>query len=642
MIPTPEQQKIIEHDSTKNGRILAGPGTGKSWTSVSLIGRLLETHPEINIRLLTFTRAATQELEKKVNKANIVFKPSTIHSFALSLLLHSSEVTSFPRPLRIPDTWEVEKLIRPDIARRLRRRGFSKVRKNTIKELEHELSAQWQSLEQGVKLLADIDPYLRNAYVGLWDQHRCAFGYTLLAELPYRAVSAIEDLDIPVEPTDLLVVDEYQDLNEADIRLIRLLHNKGAKVIAIGDDDQSIYRFRMAAPEGIRRFPIEFGNCQDYKLTISQRCGENILNAATTVIETAPDRPKKASLTFKRETPPGSFYYLRFENDEEEIIGAADIIQARHKAGIPLGEIAVLVRSQVPTWANLLILELTKRDIDAVDTDWIMSEFQNNAVRRGLARLRLIIDRKDSLAWWTLIKLHRGISPEFYDYVYEFANGQKEKFGESLLRLYPNFPDAPTSNSAKVASQLIAKLIEDIDKIDLNNVVLDETGWGGWVLNQIGRPQFTDDAIKIFERIGRDIPVKNGLGYFLGQLEPTARDLTTQSDAVRIMTITKSKGLTVNTCIVMGVEEGIIPHPKGDEGEERRLLYVAITRATEMSILTFAHRRTGPTARQGIPNVNRPRGRCTLLENLPIGQYQNGKDVILRLQQDAKVKVDYH
>jgi len=111
--------------------------------------------------------------------------------------------------------------------------------------------------------------------------------------------------------------------------------------------------------------------------------------------------------------------------------------------------------------------------------------------------------------------------------------------------------------------------------------------------------------------------------------------LATQSDAVRIMTITKSKGITVNTCIVMGVERGIIPHPKGKEEEERRLLYVAMTRATEMSIFTFARLREKQTAWHGEPNVNRPRGRSPLLESLPKGQHRDGRETIKELIAEA-------
>ena len=161
-----------------------------------------------------------------------------------------------------------------------------------------------------------------------------------------------------------------------------------------------------------------------------------------------------------------------------------------------------------------------------------------------------------------------------------------------------------------------------------------ETGWGGWIIEQLDPSQLSCEAIRLFEEVGRVVPPDQGVDYFLGQLEPVAKDLATQTDAVRVMSMTASKGLTVNTCIVMGVEKGLIPHPRNDdENEERRLLYVAMTRATDMCVLTFARRRSGPTARQGTPNVNRQRGRSTLLENLPvIGDWQEGAQLIDQLR----------
>lgn len=636
MLPTQEQQRIIEHNPSKNGRVLAGPGTGKSWTCVALISHLSSTHQNLSVRLLTFTRAATQELEKKVNKAKLVtVKPTTIHSFALSLLLHNPQAANLPQPIRIPDDWELKKLIHSDIARLLRERGFKKVNVKKIEKLETELSARWQSLDDNAQLIANLEPQIRNAYIGLWETHRSIFGYTLLAELPFRAGNAIEDFDLNTDPMDLLIVDEYQDLNEADIRLIRLLKEKGARVLAIGDDDQSIYGFRMAAPEGIRRFREEFGNCEDYRLTISQRCSKNILDAATMLIETATDRPPKPPLVFKQGSAHGSFLYLRFNNEKEEVDGVVNLIQARRSAGVPLGEIAVLVRSQVDTWSNLLMPELSKRGIQAVSTDWIDSVFRTAEVRKGLAKLRLVVDRTDSLAWWTLLHLEKGISQEFCDFIFNTASHNQAKFGETLLRLFPDFSGAPTVNSTSAASRLVNQVLEDIGQINPNDAELDDTGWARWVIDRIGREYLNDDAIQLFEETGKLIPTKQGLGYFLGQLEPVAQDLATQCDAVRIMTITKSKGITVNTCIVMGVENGIIPHPKGKREEELRLLYVAMTRATEISIFTFAHLREKQTAWHGEPNVNRPRGRCPLLESLPIGQYQEGREIIKKLM--AKV-----
>ena len=635
MHPTDEQQRVIDHDPSRNGRVLAGPGTGKSWTSVALIRHLLETHPHIHVRMVTFTRAATRDLAEKIGQANLdVAQPSTIHSFALSLLLRNPEAANLPLPLRIPDSWETKGLIRPDIARRLRKQGFDEVKVPTVKKLELEMAAQWQSLDDGLQLLAELEPQVRNAYVGLWDIHRRTYGYTLLAELPFRAGNALEDFDVVVDPLDFLVVDEYQDLNEADIRLIRLLKERGSGVFAIGDDDQSIYGFRMAAPEGIRRFPEEFGDCQAYELTISQRCGENIISAATMLIETAPDRPRKAPLTFREGIDPGRFFYLRFENDAAEIKGVADLIYARYRAGVPLGEIAVLVRSQVHAWARQLVPALAARGIDAVDTDWIEACLCHPQLRAGLARLRLAVDREDSPAWWTLLTLERGVAQSFCEYIYETAINTKQTFGETLLRLYPEFLGAPTQASARSAARLVCRTLEEIEELDIEGAELGETGWGGWILDVLNDSHLGENAVRMFEEVGRVVPVDRGLGYFLGQLEPIARDLATQSDAVRIMTMTGSKGVTVNTCVVMGVERNLIPHPRGRVDEERRLLYVAMTRATDMCVLTFAGRREGQIARHGTPSVNRPRGRSPLLENLPIGRWQPARHVVDQLMRE--------
>ena len=629
MPPSVEQQRIVDHDPSRNGRVLAGPGTGKSWTSIALIKSLRRTHPHLRIRMLTFTRAAAQDLARKVGDAKLsVPQPSTIHSFALTLLMRHPQTASMPTPLRISDSWEAEQLIRRDLARCLRELDFEKVTVRMVKKLEQELSARWQSLDDSLELLADLQPQLRNAYVGLWQTHRHVYGYTLLSELPFRAGNAVEDFGAGFGPVDFLIVDEYQDLNEADIRLIRLLQERGCRILAIGDDDQSIYSFRMAAPEGIRRFPHEFGDCEDYRLSISQRCGENILDAATMLIETTPGRPRKPSITFKEGANPGRYWYLRFDDDKDEVEGVADLIHLRHRAGVPLREIAVLVRSQVDTWARQLIPALAKRGIEAVDTDSVKRSLHAPELRVGLATLRLVVDREDSLAWWTLLKLEKGVAEGFCDYIYGMAARHDEAFGAALLRLYPAFSGAPAARSARAAAKLVSKVLEHTGELDVERAKLGQTGWGGWTIDVLDRTRLTDDVVRMFEKVGRAIRTDRGLGYFLGQLEPVARDLATQSDGVRIMTMTASKGLTVNTCVVMGVERNLIPHPRGRLDEECRLLYVAMTRAEEMCVLTFAARRKGQIARHGAPNVGRPRGRCPLLENLPIGQWRNGRDVL--------------
>ena len=126
-IPTPEQALILEHDIRRHARILAGPGTGKSATVVALIEKVLSGEHLPRLKLLTFTRAATGELAQKVadHPAAATQRPSTIHSFAISVLLRNPGAGGFPEPLRLADDWEQAEVINPDLAKRVGSKSLS-------------------------------------------------------------------------------------------------------------------------------------------------------------------------------------------------------------------------------------------------------------------------------------------------------------------------------------------------------------------------------------------------------------------------------------------------------------------------------------------------------------------------------------
>ena len=289
--PTLEQQAILAHDSSRHARVLAGPGTGKNATLVAFIGQLVAEQPDTKIKLLTFTRAATGELSQKVSEhpAGIAERPSTIHSFSISVLLRNEGAGDFPRPLRIADDWEDQNIVRPSLAKR------AKVKLTQLARLITEMASNWESLtpQEDPK----IDSATRARFIGAWNEHRAVYGYTLLAEIPYDLMTALTNHpDLKGVDYDLLIVDEYQDLNACDLAVLTLLAERGCSLIGAGDDDQSIYSFRKAAPEGIRRFPEDYENSDDYPLSITQRCARRIIEWASYVIEGDPDRPPKKPL----------------------------------------------------------------------------------------------------------------------------------------------------------------------------------------------------------------------------------------------------------------------------------------------------------------------------------------------------------
>ncbi len=625
---TGEQQAFLGHDPSRHARVLAGPGTGKSFTSVAFLERLASEHPDLKARMLTFTRAATAEFAQKMGDAKLeglgVNPPATVHSFALSVLM-KTKGSGLPMPLRIPDSWETKELVRPHLSRRLRAAGHRDATPTVVYKLELEMAAGWESLDPEQELYCELRPELRSAYTGLWSRHRMVFGYVLLAELPYRAGLVLEDVGADAVDLDVLLVDEYQDLNEADIKMIRLVAEDGISVLAIGDDDQSIYSFRMAAPVGIRRFHEEFDTKCDYPLSVSRRCGRAILAAANSLIQSEPGRPAKPPLVSTPETPEGCFAHLKFKSSQAEVAGVARIIASRLAQGVPPAKIAVLVRSNLDRWATALRPALEAQGISLASTDWVTQALQEPEMRRGIAFSHLVLEHTDSLSWWTLLHLTSGVGPSFIDYVWENCS-EEETFGEALLRLHEvGYPYGPAA--ARIVGGVVKDTLNALQEIDLEAVALDDRGWAGWLLDQLDRSLLSDEAARLIQTVGQNVLATDGLETLLRNLEPLGKDLAASAiDAVRMMTMGRSKGLTLNTVVVMGVEDGMVPMPppKGKIDEERRLLYVAMTRATDMCVLTWAGRRRGPIARQGRPNVNQPRRRSPLLEHLAIGHWQDG------------------
>ena len=153
-----------------------------------------------------------------------------------------------PQPLRIADDFEERRIVIEDIAR-MTSRPVKDARRSF-----HQLSADWQTLNvEGETWKEDFPD---GPFLGAWQEHRKIYGYTLRSELVYRLKRALEqNPEFSVEgPPEHLLVDEYQDLNACDLAVIDAIAQRGARLYVAGDDDQSIYNFRYAHPEGIRTF----------------------------------------------------------------------------------------------------------------------------------------------------------------------------------------------------------------------------------------------------------------------------------------------------------------------------------------------------------------------------------------------------
>lgn len=613
---TDEQKKILEHDPSKHACILAGPGTGKSSTIISYISKLREKYPDKVVRLLTFTRAANRELMDKIIEAgHDIILSSTIHSFAISVLLKNSGTSGLPEPLRIADDWEWKELIRKDLARRLSTTA------TMVNKLKNEMSAHWESLlpEKDVSVAEEI----RARFMGIWEEHRRIYGYTLLAELPFRLKIALEgNPDLDLGSLDLIAVDEYQDLNACDLKCIRLISERGVTVIAIGDDDQSIYyQLRKAHPDGIRNFSKEY-QAISYPLTISHRCGSKILEWANYVIQGDTSRAPKPSLRAGNNNSDGVVGYLVFNRENKEAEGIARLVKwlSEKEERIPLEEILVLVRTG--NIKNLIKDTLRKFNISYADPEEALNLLHHQNTREVLCILRLLMNKNDSLAWWTLLHLTKGIGYNTINEVYELARQNDSSFGTIIITEAENEFKNIESSKRKLSSR-VKEILEIIERLE----VPDGARWGDWIKEQIENqklPKLPDGMEELLTKIDgfKEEIDKIDLNQYVNQIEPMIKDIMNSkiADRVRIMTLNRSKGLTVRATIIAGAEDGIIPHPSGDRQEERRLLYVGMTRPRDYLYITRCRRRTGPTARSGRANVAGTRMGCPFLDGSPVSQ----------------------
>ena len=244
---SPEQEEVARHIGS-HGRLLAGPGTGKTRT---LTGRIIYLVEELHVApddilAITFTRAAASELRSRVSRvleSSMVPQIVTLHSFALSTILRRGAGSRLPSPIRIADDYEERWIIQEDLKQYLNLGNISEVR-----DLIAQLSADWETLA------ADADGWERRfpspLFYGAWREHRKIYGYTLRAELVYQLKLALEEGEVHLAgcPSHVLI-DEYQDLNSCDLAVVKCLSRSGAELYVAGDDDQSIYGFRYANPE---------------------------------------------------------------------------------------------------------------------------------------------------------------------------------------------------------------------------------------------------------------------------------------------------------------------------------------------------------------------------------------------------------
>lgn len=605
--------------------ILAGAGSGKTRVLTHRIAYLIEEHqvPPYHILALTFTNKAANEMRERVN--NIIeygagsIWVSTFHSTCVRILRRFIDHLGYDNAFTIYDSDDQKSLMK-DICKQLNidtKKYKERTFLNAISSAKDELKTPEQYADEVAK------EYNKKIFGRVYKEYQKrlkqnnALDFDDLIMLTVQLFRQnAEILNHYQERFPFILVDEYQDTNTAQFTLLSLLASRYQNLCVVGDDDQSIYRFRGANIHNILNFEKIFPATKVIRLEQNYRSTKNILAAASGVIKHNSMRKEKTLWTTAEAGAPIS--YGRYDNEYEEAQGIAADIHRQVKDGMSYSDFAILYRTnaQSRVFEEKLIYEgIPYRIIGAVNF------YARKEIKDILCYLKTINNSADDIAIKRIINIpRRGIGQTTIGRISDYAFSQEMPFYEALRRV----DEIPGCNRASAKIHSFVSLIEHFrmklrDEMysleDMTQELLDVTGY----VREL-EAEDTDEAngrIENIESLMNKIvqyEEDNNGGTLNDLLEDIAlvADIDTVSDdaeQVLLMTLHSAKGLEFPNVYICGMEETIFPGASavfGDDPseleEERRLCYVGITRAMKKLTLTSANQRM----RNGEMNFNRP------------------------------------
>jgi len=584
--------------------VVAGAGSGKTRTLIYRLARLIESGvPPGAILLLTFTRRAAQEMlrraEQLVGERTRAVAGGTFHSFANLALRRWGEPIGIKPNFTILDRADMEdvlNLIRARMGLGSRERRFPKkgtlaeaisMARNKRRALADEIEADFPHLlehaEEIIALAKKYESYKRER--GLLD-------YDDLLDRLVELLSNHESVRQRLSATyRYIMIDEYQDTNAVQAEIVRLLASAHRNVMAVGDDAQSIYSFRGANFRNIMDFPKLFEGTKIIKLEENYRSMQGILDVANEVISRAADKYTKILYTKRRgEVRP---ILVRAADEHMQSRFVAQRILELREDGVELGEIAVLFRSSFHSFD--LELELQRRDIPFIKRGGF--KFIETAhVKDVLAHLRVIANPSDAVSWLRVLTLIKGVGNRTAERMVEMLASaeepEKAMLASGALAIARG---ASQDNFAHLASVLAALRAEGRRPAEQVAAVIE-------YYLPIMRDAYPDD----YPKRERDLEHFQNITERFRSLESMLSDMAleppndslggvlasdTDDEYLTLSTIHSAKGLEWKVVFLIWAADGRFPGPQSIDPEEleeeRRLMYVAATRAKDELYLTY-------------------------------------------------------
>ncbi len=593
--------------------ILAGAGSGKTRVLTHRIAYLIEEKKvnPWNILAITFTNKAAGEMRERVDRlvgfGSDSIWVSTFHSTCVRILRRHIDRLGYSTNFAIYDG-DDQKTLMKDVCRRLdvdtkvyKERALlaaiSSAKDELITPEQYALDAGGDYSRQ--KIAAVYREYQRQ----LKGNNALDFD-DLLMKTVELFQNCPEVLEYYQERFRYIMVDEYQDTNTAQFKLVSLLAAKYRNLCVVGDDDQSIYRFRGANIGNILNFEEFFPEAHTIKLEQNYRSTQNILNAANSVISNNKGRKEKRLWTEKEE---GEKIRLRqFLTGYEEAEFVAGDIEGRVRRGeCQYKDCAILYRTNAQSRLfeeKLLMGNVPYKIIGGINF------YARKEIKDLLAYLKTVDNAVDDLAVRRIINVpKRGIGATTLTRVQEYASEKEISFYDAL-RQAENVPalgrSVPKLKSFVTFIQSLRTMAEEISVRELLETIIDETGYVK-ELEAEGTEEAEARIENIDELISKVVAYEESeehptLSGFLEEVALVADidSLDENSDHVVLMTLHSAKGLEFPNVYLAGMEDGIFPSymtvtsdDPTELEEERRLCYVGITRAMDHLTLTCARQR---------------------------------------------------
>ncbi len=591
----PQQLQTV-YDTDGPCLVLAGAGSGKTRVLIYRLAYLLQKGiPPKNILLATFTNRASKEM---IQRAETLLKSDlsdlcsgTFHHIGHMILRKEAHILGYSSNFTIVDSEDAKNLITEcfeDLGVDKKNKLFPK--KGIIYNIYSLAASSQQNIDRILfKFYVHLDEFTSTIkeVISLYDKKKRETNVMDFSDLLTNWLKVLQIPEICKKYSQTyqyVLIDEYQDTNRLQFEIMKLLSSFHNNILAVGDDAQSIYSFRAADINNLLDFPKNFKNKKIFKLQINYRSSPQILLLANEIIKNNMNQfhKKLEAVCENGETP----HIVETKDIYQQARFVAQKVIELNREGIPLNEIAILFRSRFQ--ALELEMELLKRDIPYIIRGGLKF-FEQSHIKDVLSYLKITYNPKDEISFKRAICLHKGIGRGFANKIWNKLNKDKKSFLE-IERSLPKKPQEGFAEFSDIYNSLKTitnpkNALREILKFYKNYIYVSFDNYNERILD-------LEELAKMGANYLNIIDFLNALGAFEDFKGERTNNTKELGNTLILSTIHQSKGLEWKAVFLIGFCDSDFPHPKAlvsqnSLEEERRLFYVASTRAKSILYITY-------------------------------------------------------